>query len=238
MVNRDALPSMQYPLFQPLGDRGLLVTLAPAIDEEGFQKVRKARQVLTHPAVEGIIEIIPGYVTVFILYDPMILAFQQLAAMVEKRLVDMQTVTLPSPRKVVIPVAYGGDFGPDLPFVAAHNHLSPEEVVAIHSTSRYPVYMLGFTPGFPYLGGLSGKIQTPRLETPRTHVPAGAVGIANNQTGIYPVASPGGWRLIGRTPLKLFNPGAAAPFLIHPGDLITFRAISPSEYDRIRETAP
>ena len=168
----------------------------------------------------------------------MIIAFQQLAAMVEKRLADMQTVTLPSPRQVVIPVVYGGDFGPDLSFVAAHNHLSPEEVVTIHSTGRYPVYMLGFTPGFPYLGGLSEKIQAPRLKTPRTHVPAGTVGIANNQTGIYPVASPGGWRLIGRTPLKLFNPGAAAPFLIHPGDLITFRAISPSEYDRIRETAP
>jgi len=234
MVNRD----MQYPLFQPLGDRGLLVSLAPAIDEEGFQKVRKARQVLTHPAIEGIIEIIPGYVTLFILYDPMILAFQQLAAMVEKRLVDMQAVTLPPPREVVIPVVYGGDFGPDLPFVAAHNHLSPEEVVAIHSTGRYPVYMLGFTPGFPYLGGLSGKIQAPRLETPRIHVPAGTVGIANNQTGIYPVASPGGWRLIGRTPLKLFNPGAVAPFLIHPGDMVTFRAIPVSEYDRIRETAP
>jgi len=228
---------MQRPLFQPLGDRGLLITLAAEIDEDGFQKVRKARQVLTHPAVEGIVEIIPGYVTIFISYDSMTLSFQQLTAIVEKRLVDAQAVHLAPPRKVVIPVAYGGDFGPDLSFVAAHNHLSPEEVVAIHSAGRYPVYMLGFTPGFPYLGGLAEKIQAPRLETPRTHVPAGAVGIANNQTGIYPVASPGGWRLIGRTPLKLFNPGASAPFLIHPGDEVTFRAITVSEYNRIRETS-
>jgi inhibitor of KinA len=237
MDNRDSSPFMQCPLFQPLGDRGFLITLATKIDEEGFQKVRKTRQVLTHPPVEGIIEIIPGYVTVFIFYDPMLLSFQQLADIVEERLIDTQAVHLAPPRKVVIPVVYGGDFGPDLPFVAAHNHLSPEEVVAIHSAGRYPVYMLGFTPGFPYLGGLAEKIQVPRLETPRTHVPAGAVGIANNQTGIYPVASPGGWRLIGRTPLKLFNPGGSSPFFIHPGDWVTFRAITASEYERIRKTA-
>ena len=163
--------------------------------------------------------------------------FNSLQTLLKNVLLTRKPFIWHPPERLLSPWSTGGDFGPDLPFVAAHNHLSPEEVVAIHSAGRYPVYMLGFTPGFPYLGGLAEKIQVPRLETPRTHVPAGAVGIANNQTGIYPVASPGGWRLIGRTPLKLFNPGGSSPFFIHPGDWVTFRAITASEYERIRKTA-
>ncbi len=227
-------PTPASPWFHPLGDCGLLVTLWDAIDENGFQAVRKCHYALTHPAIEGVQEIIPGYVTLTLLYDPIRLAYAQLVDGVKERLSQVERATLPPPQVITIPVAYGGEFGPDLEFVAAHNHLSPEEVVTIHASGHYPVYMLGFTPGFPYLGGLSEKIWTPRLKSPRTRVPAGSVGIANNQTGIYPVDSPGGWQIIGRTPLTLFNPLSDQPFLIQPGQCVSFEPITPDAFYRLK----
>jgi KipI family sensor histidine kinase inhibitor len=224
---------------QPLGDRGLLLTFGGTIDEAGFHAVRKANFALTHPFIEGVIETILGYTTLLLAYDPETVSHASLAEIVRSRLQEMASLELPEPRTVTIPVAYGGDFGPDIDFVARHNGLTPKEVIALHTAGRYPVYMLGFTPGFPYLGGLSEKLWTPRLETPRTHVPAGSVGIANNQTGIYPVDSPGGWQLIGRTPLKLFDPGREDPFLVHPGEIVIFQAITAEEYHRLeREDHP
>ena len=138
-------------------------------------------------------------------------------------------------RLVEIPVCYGGDFGEDLGFVAAHGGLTEEEVIRIHSGRDYRIYMLGFLPGFPYLGGLDSRLFTPRLSTPRVKIPAGSVGIGGEQTGIYPLESPGGWQLIGRTPLTLFSPerGGALPY--GPGDRIRFVPISPQEYARIRD---
>jgi len=231
--------SLTSPRVQPLGDRGLLLTFGDTIDEAGFHAVRKANFALTHPFIEGVIETIPGYTTLLLVYDPETVSHASLAEIVRSRLQEMARLELPEPRTVTIPVAYGGDFGPDIDFVARHNGLTPEEVIALHTAGRYPVYMLGFTPGFPYLGGLSEKLWTPRLETPRTHVPAGSVGIANNQTGIYPVDSPGGWQLIGRTPLKLFDPGREDPFLVHPGEIVIFQAITAEEYHRLeREDHP
>ena len=138
-------------------------------------------------------------------------------------------------RTVEIPVLYGGEHGPDLERVAHHNQLSIEEVVSIHSTSRYLVYFLGFTPGYPFMGGMSKKIATPRLESPRISIPPGSVGIAKDQTGIYPVASPGGWNLIGNTPLRLYNPEEPNPFLLNAGDNITFKAIQIEEFNYIKE---
>ena len=139
-------------------------------------------------------------------------------------------------RLVEIPVCYGGDFGEDLGFVAAHGGLTEEEVIRIHSGRDYRIYMLGFLPGFPYLGGLDSRLFTPRLSAPRVKIPAGSVGIGGEQTGIYPLESPGGWQLIGRTPLTLFSPerGGALPY--KPGDRIRFVPISPQEYARIRDT--
>ena len=227
------MPSRTPPRIYPLGDKGLLLTFGDAIDERGFQRVRQALHVLTHPIIEGVTETIPGYATLLLCYNPERISYGHLSEIALSRLSETATVSLPPPDKVVIPVTYGGEFGPDIAFVAQAHHLSVEEVIALHTGGRYPVYMLGFTPGFPYLGGLSEKLWTPRLETPRTLVPAGSVGIANNQTGIYPVASPGGWRIIGRTPLKLFDPDRADPFLIHPGEVVLFRAVSPEAYRRI-----
>jgi len=136
---------------------------------------------------------------------------------------------------VEIPVCYGGEFGPDIQFVAEHNSITTDDVVRIHSGAEYQIYMIGFTPGFPFLGGLPKKLHTPRLETPRSFVPKGSVGIANNQTGIYPLASPGGWQLIGKTPLKLFTPERSNPFIYKTGDRIKFKPISAEDYIRLAE---
>ncbi len=133
-----------------------------------------------------------------------------------------ETTSLLEPRRVEVPVVYGGEFGPDLEFVARHNGLSPEEVIRRHTARDYPVYLVGFTPGFPYLGGLDETIAAPRLSSPRPRVPAGSVGIAGQQTGIYSVDSPGGWRLIGWTPLRLFDPLRHPPALLAPGDVVRF----------------
>lgn len=143
---------------------------------------------------------------------------------------------VPSRKKVIIPVCYGGEYGPDLEFVSQYTGLSEEEVVKIHTACTYRVYMLGFLPGFPYLGGMDERIAAPRLETPRTRIPAGSVGIAGSQTGFYPMESPGGWRIIGRTPIKAFDPFSDNPFLLAPGDLVQFRAIGQEEYQKIEES--
>jgi len=133
-----------------------------------------------------------------------------------------------------VPTIYGNEYGPDLEFVAKHNGLTPEEVVQIHAGTAYLIYMLGFMPGFVYLGGMSPKIATPRLETPRIKIPGGSVGIAGSQTGIYPAESPGGWQLIGRTPLKLFDPYRQPPALLQAGNYVTFVSITPQEFARIK----
>jgi inhibitor of KinA len=140
----------------------------------------------------------------------------------------------PKSRIVEIPTVYGDEWGPDLNDVAAYHNLSPEEVVSIHSGSTYLVYFMGFTPGFPFFGGMSEKIATPRLASPRVSIPAGSVGIANNQTGIYPVSSPGGWRLIGRTPLQFYNPEREQPFLLNPGDYVKFKPINRDQFETIK----
>lgn len=137
-------------------------------------------------------------------------------------------------RVVTIPVCYGGEFGPDLGFVAEHNKISTDEVIRIHCSRPMRIYMLGFMPGFPYLGGMDERIAAPRLPKPRTKIPAGSVGIAGSQTGFYPYESPGGWRLIGRTAVRPFTPGAAEPFLFSAGDSLKFRPVDIEEFDQIR----
>jgi KipI family sensor histidine kinase inhibitor len=147
----------------------------------------------------------------------------------------MQDVKLPPAEVIHIPTLYGGAYGVDLEDVANHNGLTPEQVINIHSGTDYLVYMLGFTPGFSYLGGMSEKIATPRLESPREEISAGSVGIAGKQTGIYPISSPGGWRLIGRTPVQLFNPDRNPAVLLKAGQYVRFEAIDEKEYKAICE---
>ncbi len=221
---------------QPVGDRGLLVEYGDAITPEINRKVRVMALALEQVGPAGMLEVIPTYRSLLIIYDPMKTGVAELGQAINDLEDRLDEIRIPPPRTVEVPVLYGGDCGPDIEFVARHAGLSIDDVMRIHSGTPYQIYMMGFTPGFAYLGGLPPEIHAPRLETPRTLVPAGSVGIANNQTGIYPVRSPGGWRIIGRTPSKLFDPMKSEPFLYRAGDFIKFNSISEAEYDRLTGT--
>lgn len=214
------------------GEQGLIVEFGNAIDPAVNARVHRLARALAARGLEGVIETVPTYRSLLVLFDPLILPRERLDSEVEALLADPAVEEAPGVggNTVELPVLYGGEFGPDLTFIARHTGLSTEEVIAIHSSSSYLVYMLGFTPGFPYLGGMSSRLATPRLSSPRGKVPTGSVGIAGSQTGVYPVESPGGWRLIGRTPLRLFDLEAEQPFLLAPGDVVRFRPVDEEEY--------
>lgn len=185
---------------------------------------------------EEVLEVVPTYRSLLVYFNPLLITRLALVKRIEEILLTMQASTENVNAKVVnIPVCYGGEFGPDLDFVAQHNGLSVDEVVKIHTSTPYLVYMIGFTPGFPYLGGMSERIATPRLEKPRTKIPAGSVGIAGSQTGFYPTESPGGWRLIGCTPIKAFNSVIENPFLFDAGNYLKFVSVSLEEYYAIKQ---
>jgi KipI family sensor histidine kinase inhibitor len=225
----------EKPIFRLAGDRGLLIEYGGSIDPAINQKVRAMSLALEREKPEGVTEVIPTYRSLLIVYDPEKTRPVQLEKVLETTEQRLEDIRIPPPRVVEIPVCYGGEFGPDIEHVADIHDLTVEDVIRIHSEPEYRIYMVGFTPGFPFLGGLSEKLHTPRLESPRTKVPRGSVGIANNQTGVYPIASPGGWQLIGRTPLKLFAPERENPILYQAGDLLRFKPISLSEYRRLEK---
>lgn len=224
-----------YPRYLTAGDQGVVVEFGEAIDPAINRRVRDLFLALDAHPVAGIVDLVPTYRSLLITYDPLVLPADRLREALDARLARLAATPAPSPRVLEVPTAYGGAFGPDLAFVATHNGLSEQDVVAIHSGTDYLVYMMGFSPGFPYLGGMSERIATPRLKTPRTAIPAGSVGIAQTQTGIYPVESPGGWQLIGRTPVALFDAGRQPPVFVEAGDYIRFRPISVREYDELAE---
>ena len=210
------------PKFLTAGDRAMVVELGDSISPETNRRVHGLLRALESHALPGIVDLVPTYRSLLVLYNPLLSSFDGLRSLVASLDDDDAGAGKEAPNIVEVPTVYGGEHGPDLDFVAEHNGLSPEEVVEIHSGADYPVYMLGFTPGFPYLGGLSEKLHTPRLATPRTVTPGGSVGIAEAQTGMYPVQSPGGWRIIGRTPLALFDPEREPPSLLNAGDVVRF----------------
>lgn len=222
-----------WPRFLRAGDLALLVEFGNQIDPEINQKVRKVSIALEKFPIEGITETVPTYRSLLVFYDPAKIPFKRLQQEIRRIEGKLEEIPIPPPETIEIPVLYGGEYGPDLDFVAQHNKLTPEEVVEVHTSGTYLIYMLGFTPGFPFLGGLSERLFTPRLKTPRTAVPAGSVGIANNQTGIYPIESPGGWQLIGRTPVKLYDPGRKNPILLKAGNYLRFKRITEEEYREI-----
>ena len=209
-------------MLKPLGDSALLVELGDKIDPAINQRVHALNALLQTNSIAGIIETVPAYCTLLIHYDPLILTFDQVTHWVRDKLTQVDDSLNRKPRQLEVPTRYGGASGPDLEAVAASKGISTADIVRIHSEREYTVYMMGFTPGFPYLGILDERLITPRLETPRTLVKAGTVAIAGSQTGIYPLDSPGGWHLIGWTPLKLFDPTREIPFLFTPGDIIKF----------------
>ena len=215
------------------GDKGLVAEFGNEINEAVNEKVRNLYLAIRKSEIPGILEMVPTYRSLMIIYDPMNIELNNLIERLTEIEKNMESIELPKPRILEIPTIYGGEFGEDLGFVAEHNGISEDEVIKIHSSVDYRIYMLGFTPGFPYLGGMSEKIATPRLKTPRTKIPAGSVGIAGKQTGIYPIESPGGWQLIGLTPIKLYDPRNKIPILLQAGDYIRFVPIKKDEYDHI-----
>ena len=216
------------PTLKPLGDSALLVTFGDEMDLRINQRVHALAALLDSAPLAGIAETVPAYASLLVHYDPLILTYTQAADWVRGQIDRTESTVTRKPRRVEVPTRYGGASGPDLEAVAALQGLSEADVIRIHSGREYLVYMMGFTPGFPYMGKLDEAIVTPRLETPRTLVKAGTVAIAGAQTGIYPLDSPGGWRLIGWTPLRLFDPASESPFLFAPGDTVRFVPIEDS----------
>ncbi len=217
------------------GDAALVVEFGDGIDPAINRRVRELCLAVDRVRPEGVSDLVPTYRSLLVNYDPRVTTFDALRARLTEIESGLATTPLPPPRVVEIPTSYGGDFGPDLAFVAEHAGMTADEVVAVHSSTDYLVYMMGFSPGFTYLGGMSERIAAPRLTTPRTAIPAGSVGIAQQQTGIYPVESPGGWQLIGRTPVTLFDPSRHPPVVVEAGDYIRFVPVNRDEYQRIQD---
>jgi KipI family sensor histidine kinase inhibitor len=224
----------EKPRIRISGDRAVLVEYGDAIDTAVNEKVRAMAALLKQGLPEGIEAVIPAYRNLSLIYDPLVTSPEKLLSLLEGLEARLHEIEIPPPRIVEIPVLYGGEYGPDIEVVAQHSGLTVEQVVAIHAGTDYPIYMIGFTPGFCYLGGLDRRIHTPRRQTPRTLLPGGSVGIAEAQTGMYPVDSPGGWQIIGRTPLRLFAPEREGPFLYEAGDRIRFVPVASGEYEHIR----
>ncbi|MBA7655711.1 5-oxoprolinase subunit B [subsurface metagenome] len=222
----------EHPAYRIMGDRALLVELGDGISPLVSKKVRELFLRLNDSQVEGVVETVPGYRSLLIVYDPLKITLSALKERLNKLHTTIDRSEIPKPRTLEIPVVYGGECGPDLNWVAEYHKLSPEEVVRFHTGTTYQVYMIGFTPGFAYMGQLPEAIITPRRETPRTAVPRGSVGIAQSQTGVYPVESPGGWQIIGRTPLRLFDPEKWPPTPLGMGDLVKFLSIKEEEMAR------
>ncbi|MFI3168334.1 MAG: 5-oxoprolinase subunit PxpB [Faecalibacterium sp.] len=213
---------MQSVSIKAVGASGLLVCFGAAVEESINAKVMALAATLAARPILGMGETVPSFASLLVYYNPLLTDYPTMKAAVEHAIAAMGEVAAATGKTVEIPVCYGGKYGEDLAFIAQHAGLSEAEVIALHSAQPYRIYMLGFLPGFPYLGGLDERLHTPRLANPRTKIPAGSVGIGGQQTGIYPMASPGGWQLLGRTPLRLFAPekGGKLPYLA--GDSIRF----------------
>lgn len=225
---------MENVRFLPCGDRAVTVEWGSTIDEHINRQVHAfARKVeaLSHPAIT---EVVPTYRSATVHYRPEVFSYEELnqllAPLAQGSAEEAEELPV-----VEIPVCYGGEYGPDLLEVAQHCSLTPEEVIARHTAPTYRIYMLGFTPGFPYLGGMDPSIAAPRRKEPRIQIPAGSVGIAGEQTGVYPIVSPGGWQLIGRTPLRLFDPQREQPILLSAGAGIRFVPIDEETFRKMEE---
>ncbi|KEQ19506.1 5-oxoprolinase subunit PxpB [Endozoicomonas numazuensis] len=226
----------------PLGDSALLLSFGDQISPKTNQIVHAAAKQLLKAEYAEVIEMVPAYTTLTVYYDPcQILSGTPYEILKEKILNTLQSIKVSETKPgnlIEIPVCYENEWAPDLEQVARHCHLSPEEVINLHTSAIYDVYFLGFAPGFPFLGGMNKKLATPRLDNPRLKIPEGSVGIAGEQTGIYPLSTPGGWQLIGHTPVPLVDFGSDSPTLIKPGDRIRFKTISFEEHQEMGHIYP
>jgi inhibitor of KinA len=220
----------QKLLYRIMGDRSVIVELGDQISPEINRRVRQFAIALMEHPTEGLVEIVPTYRSLLIIYDPLRISVATLQHRVEDLQTKIEKIQIPEPKTVEIPVVYGGEYGPDLEWVARYHKISSEEVIQLHAGTIYQVYMIGFTSGHPYMAELPKALITPRRETPRTNVQRGSVAIAKNQTVIYPVESPGGLHILGRTPLKLFDPFQSPPTLLEMGDWVRFFPIKEEEF--------
>ena len=217
------------------GDSSLLIEFGKIISPDINRKIAVTVQLIKAQQTPGVVDIIPAFCSLLINYDPRVISYEEIRDRMQ--IILKIDVKADAARKKIyeIPVCYGGEFGPDLDNIAQHAGLSPEEVIQIHSSRDYLIYMLGFLPGFCYLGGLDERIHTPRLANPRLKISAGSVGIGGSQTGIYPLDSPGGWQLMGMTPVKTYDPQREVPILVEAGNYIRFIPIDKDEFYRIKE---
>lgn len=217
------------------GDKAVVMEFGNEISKDINAKIRNVVKSVEEAKVDGIVELLPTYRSLMIMYDPLKIEYSELISTLDSmssKQVDNEEEKI---KIVEFPTVYGGEYGPDINFVAEHNNIAVDEVIKIHTGTDYLVYMMGFTPGFTYLGGMSDKIVTPRLASPRTKIPAGSVGIAGAQTGMYPSETPGGWQLIGRTPLKLYDSDKEPPVMLSAGDYVRYVSVSEEEYLEIKK---
>lgn len=216
----------------PLGDSAVVLTVGEGLDEALLGRVRAISAALENDPPAGVVDVVAAFGTITVFYDLALIGeFARFCAELEQRAAGADAAPSSADARVVeIPVCYGGEFGPDLGDVAAGKGLDSGQVVALHSGGSYVVQAIGFAPGFGYLGGLDARICTPRRATPRTHVPGGSVGIGGTLTAVYPFATPGGWNIIGRTPLCMFDATRAEPAILRAGDRVRFVAITPEEF--------
>jgi inhibitor of KinA len=220
---------------EPLGDSALIIRVVEEFDaDKTLDAVLRAAHELERAALPGVIELAPAYATVGVFFDPARTGLDALRTEIEEALRKMEPARsrAETGSTIEVPVCYENEFAPDLREVAWHAELSLVEVVQRHSNAAYRVSCVGFAPGFPYLSGLPAELATPRRDSPRKRIPPGSVGIGGTQTGIYPSVSPGGWNIIGRTPLRLFNVQREPPALFHAGDRVRFRRISREEFEQ------
>ncbi len=222
------------PKFRLMGDRAVLVELGDDISPHINQKVRELYIGTKGHRIKGIKDLVPSYRSLMVVYDPLIISLNSLESQMNAIWNALDNARLPDPRTVEIPVVYGDKYGPDLEWIADYHKMTRQDVIRLHTQPTYQVYMIGFMPGYPYMGEVPDELVTPRRKTPRTHVPGGSVGIAQKQTGIYPVASPGGWQIIGRTPVRLFDPQGKPPSFLEMGDRVKFFVITEQELLRWR----
>ena len=217
------------------GDCGLEVVFGDEIDKAINKKVHGFAAAIRELNVSGILDVVPTYTSVLIDYLPLLVSYDQVLTYIKEARVQVESLEEDGYEVIHIPVYYGGDTGPDIAYVADFNGLSVEEVIDKHASVLYRVYMLGFKPGFPYLGGMSESIETPRLETPRVKVRAGSIGIAGKQTGVYPQESPGGWQIIGHTPVQFIDWNSEELALLKPGQYVKFNKVDYTTYCAIKE---
>jgi KipI family sensor histidine kinase inhibitor len=208
-----------------MGDRSLLVEIGEKISADDNRRVQELMLRLQQANLPGVRELAPSYRSLLVVFDPLTIAPEKLKAAITDVAARPGGSELPQAKLITVPVFYGGDYGPDLEWVAGHLGISTEEVIRLHTETVYRVYMIGFTPGYPYMGELPAALAVPRRSTPRTRVPKGSVGMAQRQTGIYPVESPGGWQIIGWTPIELFDPKRQMPSLLEMGDRVKFESV-------------